>query len=67
MAGARLMTVDRTPSTSLVLCRVCGWRELVTDPAKVQTVKDLHRRDVHPIQAASLAAHRRTRGRPVIL
>ena len=60
MAGPRLMTVDRTPATSLVVCR-CGWRELVTDE-KTRIVMDRHRRDAHPAQAASLASHRQARG-----
>jgi hypothetical protein len=60
MAGPRLMTVDRTPATSLVVCR-CGWRELVTDK-QTRIVMDRHRRDSHPAQAASLAAHRQARG-----
>ena len=66
MAGARLMRVDKTSAASLVVCR-CGFRQIVVNPARVRPLMDAHRATAHPVQAATLAAQRQARRRPVIL
>lgn len=58
--AARLVRVDSSPSTALVVCR-CGHRSVATSQAEAKRLADEHRTVYHPAAARDTAKKRRRR------